>query len=144
MSKKKRIILICVLVSVVIGTIFIVMTYIKYSWFKQQVKDGRYTIIGRVVDMDDRLIEVKIKIKDNKTNKCLIVYKTAISVYASTHPREDNYCIECTEDYINIKLISDDKQKYLKEKENYNNNDKKANVKGDRFYFEDLEKISNQ
>lgn len=64
MSKKKRIILICVLVSVVIGTIFIVMTYIKYSWFKQQVKDGRYTIIGRVVDMDDRLIEVKIKIKD--------------------------------------------------------------------------------
>ena len=67
-----------------------------------------------------------------------------MEVYASRNPRSDNYSIECTDEYIAIRLISDDEMEYIKDKEHYNNKDRLYEGMGERFYYEDLEKISNQ
>ena len=142
--KKNIIITFFIIIGIVVLLSF---PFLKDRWFKEKVRDGKYTVIGTIIChnfLDDSIIDVSIRIKDNATNKYLIRYDSVIKVYASRNPRSDNYSIECTDEYIAIRLISDDEMEYIKDKEHYNNNDRLYEGIGERFYYEDLEKISNQ
>ena len=144
-SNKK----ICIIlgIGIAISLALVVVSYVNKHWFKEKVRGGKYLVTGTVEAhnfLDDNIIGVEIKIKDSKTNKTLIVYRKVMEVYASRNPRSDNYSIECTDEYIAIRLISDDEMEYIKDKEHYNNKDRLYEGMGERFYYEDLEKISNQ
>ncbi len=139
----KKILIGCVTALAII--LFLALKIRKPNWFIESVKNGKYTIEGDCYGfnfMDDSIKEVSVKIKDNDNNKVLIVFERSIVCYGSRMPREDNYSIECTDKYIAIYLKSDDEKKYLEDKDNYKNKE----FEGDeyRFYYEDLEKISNQ
>ncbi len=140
---SKKILLCCAVLIGGITFFFIALKLRKPNWFIERVKNGKYTVEGDCYGVnlyDESIKEVSIKIKDN--NKELIVFESSISSYGSNKPREDNYSIKCTDEYIVIYLKSDDEKKYMEDKENYKN----RKFEGDeyRFYYEDLEKISNQ
>lgn len=139
--KKENIVITSLIVIVIIVMAF---CFLKDRWFKEKVRDEKYTVTGRILWQDFNTLYVRICIKDNTTNKNLIRYDSKIYVCASEKPRNDNYSIECTDEYIAIRLISDDETEYRKDKEHYNNKDRLYEGIGERFYYEDLEKISNQ
>ena len=115
--KKNIIITFFIIIGIVVLLSF---PFLKDRWFKEKVRDGKYTVIGTIIChnfLDDSIIDVSIRIKDNATNKYLIRYDSVIKVYASRNPRSDNYSIECTDEYIAIRLISDDEMEYIKDKE---------------------------
>ncbi len=128
MNKKAYISIIIVLLFLVLvaGSYAIMHWLCNYSareWFRESINDGDYVIVGEEIGntMFDGDTQVEISIFDHINKVHMISFKTGISNQGEKLS-DENYNIECTEEYIKIELI------------NFNGQKKVAY----RFFFEDF------
>lgn len=128
MNKKAYISIIIVLLFLVLvagpyAIIHWVCNYSAQEWFRESINDGDYVIVGEEIGntMFDGDTQVEISIFDHINKVHMISFKTGISNQGEKLS-DENYNIECTEEYIKIELI------------NFNGQKKVAY----RFFFEDF------
>lgn len=128
MNKKAYISIIIVLLFLVLvaGSYAIIHWVCNYSaqeWFRESINDGDYVIVGEEIGntMFDGDTQVEISIFDHINKVHMISFKTGIGNQGEKLS-DENYNIECTEEYIKIELI------------NFNGQKKVAY----RFFFEDF------
>ena len=100
-----------------------VCNYSAQEWFRESINGGDYVIVGEEIGntMFDGDTQVEISIFDHINKVHMISFKTGISNQGEKLS-DENYNIECTEEYIKIELI------------NFNGQKKVAY----RFFFEDF------
>lgn len=120
----------------------------KKRCFKEIVDEGNYIVEGYFLGVDstdDNIKNFRIVISDGKTKKELVNYECGMILYNSFDLSEKDYKIDVTDEYISISLIcNEDEKGDCVDDEGYDYEFIKNNAIDRRFYYEDLEKISNQ